>query len=171
MRFSPPAGLRQGWNANCCALPPTGDLWHHRMSHPRAEPTAPSDNPAGEEGIMAQPERFDMLVLGSGEGAKRLAWHLAHAGYRTAVVERQWIGGSCPNINCLPSKNEIWSAKVADLVHRAAAFGTVTTPGPVDMARVRQRKRDMVEGQITRHLDLLKASGAWLIIGAGQFVA
>jgi pyruvate/2-oxoglutarate dehydrogenase complex dihydrolipoamide dehydrogenase (E3) component len=120
---------------------------------------------------MAQAEQLDIVVLGSGEAGKYLAWHMAHAGYRTAVVERKLIGGSCPNINCLPSKNEIWSAKVADLVHHAAAFGTVTTPGPVEMARVRQRKRDMVEGQIALHLDLFKTSGAGLIMGAGQFVA
>jgi alkyl hydroperoxide reductase subunit AhpF len=82
------------------------------MSHPHAEPTAPSDNPEGEEGIMAQSQRFDMLVLGSGAAGKRLAWHMAQVGSRTAVVERQLIGGSCPNINCLPSKNEIWSAKL-----------------------------------------------------------
>src|SRR6266511_1593151 len=112
---------------------------------------------------MSQPERFEILVLGSGEGGKYLAWHMAQAGYRTAVVERQLIGGSCPNTNCLPSKNEIWSAKVADLVRRAAAFGTVTGPGSVDMARVRQRKREMVEGLITLHLDRFKASGAELI--------
>ena len=55
------------------------------------------------------------IVLGSGEGSKYLAWQMARAGRRTAVVERRWTGGSCPNINCLPSKNEIWSAKVADL--------------------------------------------------------
>jgi pyruvate/2-oxoglutarate dehydrogenase complex dihydrolipoamide dehydrogenase (E3) component len=97
---------------------------------------------------MSQPERFESLVLGSGAGGKLLAWHMARSGRRTAVVERRWIGGSCPNINCLPSKNEIWSAKVADLVHYGAAFGTVTRPASVDMARVRQRKRDMVEGQI-----------------------
>jgi pyruvate/2-oxoglutarate dehydrogenase complex dihydrolipoamide dehydrogenase (E3) component len=95
---------------------------------------------------MSQVERFDVLVLGSGEGGKYLAWHLAQSGQRTAVGERQWIGGSCPNINCLPSTNEIWSTKVADLVRRAAEFGIVTSPGSVDMARVRQRKRRMVEG-------------------------
>jgi pyruvate/2-oxoglutarate dehydrogenase complex dihydrolipoamide dehydrogenase (E3) component len=120
---------------------------------------------------MSQPERFDILVLGSGEGGKYLAWHMAQAGYRTAVVERQLIGGSCPNTNCLPSKNEIWSAKVADLVRRAAAFGTVTGPGSVDMARVRQRKREMVEGLIDMHLDRYQASGAELMMGTGQFVA
>ena len=120
---------------------------------------------------MAQVEQVDVLVLGSGEAGKYLAWHMAHAGHRAAVVERQWIGGSCPNINCLPSKNEIWSAKVANLVYHAAAFGTVTGPGVVDMARVRQRKRAMVEGQIAMHLERYQASGAGLIMGAGQFVA
>ena len=68
-------------------------------------------------------ERYEILILGSGFGGKLLAWDMAGAGHRTAVVERRWIGGSCPNINCLPSKNEIWSAKVADLVHHAADFG------------------------------------------------
>src|SRR5712691_2188950 len=120
---------------------------------------------------MSQPERFEILVLGSGAGGKLLAWHMARSGRRTAVVERRWIGGSCPNINCLPSKNEIWSAKVAHLVHHAAQFGTVTGPVAVDMATVRQRKRDMVDSQIAMHLQNYKTSGAALILGAGRFVA
>jgi pyruvate/2-oxoglutarate dehydrogenase complex dihydrolipoamide dehydrogenase (E3) component len=120
---------------------------------------------------MSQPERFEILVLGSGEGGKYLAWHTARAGHRTAVVERKLIGGSCPNANCLPSKNESWSAKVADLVRRAAEFGTVTGPGSVDMARVQRRKREMVEGLITLHLDRFKARGAEQIMGVGHFVA
>lgn len=74
---------------------------------------------------MSQPERFEVLIVGSGQGGKLLAWHMAQSGRRTAVVERHWIGGSCPNIACLPSKNEIWSARVAHLVHHAAQFGTV----------------------------------------------
>src|SRR5213594_1349589 len=120
---------------------------------------------------MSQPERFEVLVLGSGEGGKLLAWHMARSGRRTAVVERRWIGGSCPNINCLPSKNEIWSAKVAQLVRHAAQFGTVTGPVSIDMATVRQRKRDMVDGQIAAHLQNYQTSGAELIMGAGRFVA
>src|SRR5438034_4692212 len=120
---------------------------------------------------MSQPERFEILVLGSGAGGKLLAWHLASAGRRTAVVERKWIGGSCPNINCLPSKNEIWSAKVADLVHHAAKFGMVTGPTTIEMGRVRQRKRDMVEGLVAMHLEKYRDSGAELIMGAGRFVA
>jgi pyruvate/2-oxoglutarate dehydrogenase complex dihydrolipoamide dehydrogenase (E3) component len=120
---------------------------------------------------MSEPQRFEALVLGSGAGGKLLAWHLASAGHRTAVVERKWIGGSCPNINCLPSKNEVWSAKVADLIHHAARFGLVTGPATIDMGRVRQRKRDMVEGLVAMHLEKYKASGAELIMGAGRFVA
>jgi pyruvate/2-oxoglutarate dehydrogenase complex dihydrolipoamide dehydrogenase (E3) component len=120
---------------------------------------------------MFQPERYESLVLGSGAGGKLLAWHLARSGRRTAVVERRYIGGSCPNINCLPSKNEIWSAKVAHLAHHAAPYGTVTGPVTIDMATVRQRKRAMVDRLIAAHLDNYKTSGAELIMGSGRFVA
>src|SRR5262249_19548224 len=83
-----------------------------------------------QEISMSEPQRYEVLVLGSGAGGKLLAWHLATSGRRTAVVERKWIGGSCPNVNCLPSKNEIWSARVADLVHHAAKFGIEAAPYP-----------------------------------------
>ena len=120
---------------------------------------------------MSQPERVDALVLGSGQGGKLLAWHLARSGRRTVVVERRWIGGSCPNIACMPSKNEIWSAKVAHLVHHAAQFGTMIGHVAIDMATVRQRKRDMVDAQIAGHLENYRTSGADLIMGSGRFVA
>src|SRR3954462_13629693 len=120
---------------------------------------------------MPNPEQYDVVVIGSGEGGKYLAWHLARSGRRTAVVERRWIGGSCPNINCLPSKNEIWSARVAALVRHAASFGMVTGPAAIDMRRVRQRKREMVEGLVAMHLEKYKASGAELVMGSGRFVA
>jgi len=121
---------------------------------------------------MSESERFEVLILGSGFGGKLLAWHLAQSGRRTAVVERRWIGGSCPNIACLPSKNEIWSARIAHQAHHAAQFGTLIT-GPVttDMAKVRQRKRDMVNREIELHLHNYKTSGAELIMGSGRFVA
>jgi pyruvate/2-oxoglutarate dehydrogenase complex dihydrolipoamide dehydrogenase (E3) component len=120
---------------------------------------------------MAQPERLEVLILGSGQGGKLLAWHLAQSGRRTAVVERRWIGGSCPNIACMPSKNEVWSARVAHLVRHAAQFGTTTGPTTIDMAKVRQRKRDMVEREVALHLLNYKASGAELIMGSGRFVS
>jgi pyruvate/2-oxoglutarate dehydrogenase complex dihydrolipoamide dehydrogenase (E3) component len=60
---------------------------------------------------MPELERYQILVIGSGEAGKHLAWTMAQAGHRTAVVERKYVGGACPNIACLPSKNEIRSAK------------------------------------------------------------
>jgi pyruvate/2-oxoglutarate dehydrogenase complex dihydrolipoamide dehydrogenase (E3) component len=120
---------------------------------------------------MTQLEQFDVLILGSGAGGKLLAWHMAQSGRRTAVVERRWIGGSCPNIACLPSKNEVWSAKVAHLVHHAAQFGMTTGPVAIDMATVRRRKRDMVDRLVADHLRNYETSGAQLIMGNGRFVA
>lgn len=120
---------------------------------------------------MPDPERYDVVVIGSGEGGKYLAWHMAKAGHRTAVVERRWIGGSCPNVNCLPSKNEIWSAGVAKTVARASDFGVTTGAVSVDMAKVVKRKRDMVDGLIAFHLEHYKESGAELIMGTARLVA
>ena len=120
---------------------------------------------------MPQPEHYDILILGSGAGGKLLAWHLAKSGLRTAVVERRWIGGSCPNIACLPSKNEIWTAKVAHFLRHAADFGLQTGPVAVDMVAVRQRKRAMVEDLVAIHLRNYTASGTELIMGTGRFTA
>jgi pyruvate/2-oxoglutarate dehydrogenase complex dihydrolipoamide dehydrogenase (E3) component len=97
---------------------------------------------------MPEGEPYKNLVLGSGEAGKYIAWTLAQAGERTAVVERRWIGGSCPNIACLPSKNIIHSAKVASLFGRAAEFGIETGPVQISMEGVRSRKREMVDGLI-----------------------
>ena len=101
---------------------------------------------------MSQPEQFEVLVLGSGTAGKLIAWHMAGVGRRTAVVERKWVGGSCPNIACMPSKNEIWSATAAHFVRHAAEFGMTTGPVVIDMAVVRERKRKMVEAQVAAHL-------------------
>ena len=90
---------------------------------------------------MSQPEQFEALILGSGFGGKLLAWHMAQSGRRTAVVERRWIGGSCPNIACLPSKNVVYSAKAVALVHPTTGLGVVTGSFHVDMAGVLRRKQ------------------------------
>ena len=92
---------------------------------------------------MLQPEQFDVLILGSGTAGKLIAWHMAGSGRRTAVVERKWVGGACPNIACMPSKNEIRSAEVAHSARNGAQFGAMTGPVKVDMAKVVRRKRDM----------------------------
>jgi pyruvate/2-oxoglutarate dehydrogenase complex dihydrolipoamide dehydrogenase (E3) component len=120
---------------------------------------------------MSTFEEYEILVLGSGEAGKYLAWTMAKAGRRTAVVERRLIGGSCPNIACLPSKNVIHSAKVASLFRRASEFGITTGPPAVDMAGVRRRKRKMVDDLVALHVDRYRASGAELILGEGRFPA
>jgi pyruvate/2-oxoglutarate dehydrogenase complex dihydrolipoamide dehydrogenase (E3) component len=118
---------------------------------------------------MSRPELFDIVILGSGQGGKLLAWHLARSGKRVAVVERRWVGGSCPAVACMPSKNEVWSARVAHLVRDAARFGTLVEGVRTDMGRVRGRKQDMIDREIALHLNAYKESGAELIMGSGQF--
>jgi pyruvate/2-oxoglutarate dehydrogenase complex dihydrolipoamide dehydrogenase (E3) component len=120
---------------------------------------------------MSQSETFDVVILGSGQGGKRLAWHLGRSGKKVAVVERQWVGGSCPAVACLPSKNEIWSARVAHLVRNAASFGTIADGVRTDMAKVRRRKQDMIDREIELHLNAYRQSGAELMMGNGRFIA
>jgi pyruvate/2-oxoglutarate dehydrogenase complex dihydrolipoamide dehydrogenase (E3) component len=116
------------------------------------------------------PEQFDVVILGSGQGGKLLAWHLGRSGKKVAVVERRWVGGSCPAVACLPSKNEIWSARVGHLVRNAAQFGILTDAVRTDMRAVRRRKQDMIDREIAFHLAAYKESGAELIMGHGRFV-
>src|SRR5262245_4608063 len=118
----------------------------------------------------SQIEDYDLLVLGSGAAGKLTSWSLASQGMKTAVIERKYIGGSCPNIACLPSKNIIHSAKVASYFWRSEGFGISKENCRIDMARVRERKRRMVQDLIDLHLANYKASGAELIIGAGRFI-
>ena len=114
-------------------------------------------------------EQFQNLVIGSGVAGKIIAWTLAKRGQRTIVVERAMIGGSCPNVACLPSKNVIYSAKAVSLVHPTTGLGVVTGTLHVDMAGVVRRKRQMVDDLVKLHLDNFKASGAELVMGEARF--
>jgi pyruvate/2-oxoglutarate dehydrogenase complex dihydrolipoamide dehydrogenase (E3) component len=120
---------------------------------------------------MNTTEKYDVLVFGGGTAGKVVAWTMAKQGKRTAVVDRKYVGGACPNVACLPSKNVIHSAKIASLVGRHREFGIETGPISIDMAGVYERKREMVEGIIQVHLDKYHASGDELIFGDGTFVA
>ena len=120
---------------------------------------------------MPDAENYDVLIIGSGEAGKYLAWTMGTAGRRTAVIERKLIGGSCPNIACLPSKNVIHSAKVASFAHRGNEFGLKTDSLQIDMASVQRRKRNMVQDLINIHLDRYQSSGTELIMGTARFVA
>jgi pyruvate/2-oxoglutarate dehydrogenase complex dihydrolipoamide dehydrogenase (E3) component len=120
--------------------------------------------------MQTPPEEYDLVILGSGEAGKYIAWSQARKGKRAVVIERKYIGGSCPNIACMPSKNVIHSAKVASYFWRSAEFGISKDNTRIDMASVRGRKRKMVEAMVQVHLDNFKASGAELVIGSGRFI-
>jgi pyruvate/2-oxoglutarate dehydrogenase complex dihydrolipoamide dehydrogenase (E3) component len=120
--------------------------------------------------LQNQPEEYDLLILGSGAGSKLLAWTFAGRGQRVAVVERKYVGGSCPNIACLPSKNIIHTAQFAHNVRRSEEFGISVDSFRVNMPAVRERKRKMVQGLVDTHLALYKQSGAELIMASGRFV-
>jgi pyruvate/2-oxoglutarate dehydrogenase complex dihydrolipoamide dehydrogenase (E3) component len=120
--------------------------------------------------LQGQPEEYDLLILGSGAGSKLLAWTFAGRGQRVAVVERKYVGGSCPNIACLPSKNIIHTAQFAHNVRRSKEFGISVDGFRVNMSAVRERKRKMVQGLVDTHLALYKQSGAELVMAPGRFV-
>src|ERR1700722_16709813 len=118
-----------------------------------------------------QPEEFDLVILGGGTGSTIAAWTFAAQGQRVAVIERKYIGGSCPNIACLPSKNIIHGAKVASYVRHSEEFGVAKEGFAVDMSAVRDRKRRMVSDLNALYLDNYKQTGAEFILGSGRFVA
>jgi enoyl-CoA hydratase/carnithine racemase len=114
-----------------------------------------------------QPEEFDLVILGGGTGSTIAAWTFAGEGKQVAVVERKYIGGSCPNIACLPSKNIIHSAKVASYFRRSKEFGITHDGFAIDMAGVRERKRRM-ERWPERHVyGNLQEHGSRVHIGNG----
>jgi pyruvate/2-oxoglutarate dehydrogenase complex dihydrolipoamide dehydrogenase (E3) component len=119
--------------------------------------------------IASQTEEYDVLILGSGAAGKLTGWTLAKKGMKTAVVERKYVGGACPNIACLPSKNVIHSAKVASYFFRSGEFGITKDNVQIHMNTVRERKRKMVTGLVDAHLANYKSSGAELIMGSGRF--
>jgi pyruvate/2-oxoglutarate dehydrogenase complex dihydrolipoamide dehydrogenase (E3) component len=118
-----------------------------------------------------EPEEYDLVILGDGTGSTLAAWTFAGEGQRVAVIERKYIGGSCPNIACLPSKNIIHSAKVAAYVRESKEFGITTGEFRIDMAAVRGRKRRMVSGMNEMYLDNYKKTGAEFILATGKFIA
>ncbi len=117
------------------------------------------------------PEDYDLLILGGGTGSTIAAWTFASEGQRVALIDRKYIGGSCPNIACLPSKNVLHSAKIASYFRRADEFGLPKHNFAVRMPIVRERKRKMVSGLNQMYLDNYKKTGAEFILGSGRFVA
>ncbi len=118
---------------------------------------------------MAAIDNYDALVLGSGEAGKSMAWHLGSAGKRVVVVEQRYVGGSCPNIACLPSKNFVHAASIAHTLATSEALGARIARG-ASMRDIQARKRTMVEGLVQTHLNKFASSGCELVMGRGCFV-
>jgi pyruvate/2-oxoglutarate dehydrogenase complex dihydrolipoamide dehydrogenase (E3) component len=114
-------------------------------------------------------EDYDLVILGGGTGSTIAAWTFAGQGQRVAVIDRKYIGGSCPNIACLPSKNVLHSARIASYFRRGAEFGLPAECHRVDMTAVRTRKRTMVSGLNEMYLENYKQTGGELIFGSGRF--
>src|SRR5271163_1150792 len=94
---------------------------------------------------MADPEQFDAIVIGSGQGGNPLAKALAKAGKRTAVIEREHVGGTCVNEGCTPTKTMVASARVAYLAGRGGDYGVNCGSIAIDMLKIRERKRAIVK--------------------------
>jgi len=121
--------------------------------------------------MKTPPEEFDLVILGGGTGSTIAAWTFAGEGKRVAVVDRKYIGGSCPNIACLPSKNIIHTAKVVDYFRRSKEFGIAHDGFTIEMSGVRDRKRKMVVGLNEMYMENYRKTGAEFILAAGRFVA
>jgi pyruvate/2-oxoglutarate dehydrogenase complex dihydrolipoamide dehydrogenase (E3) component len=119
---------------------------------------------------MLDVEQYDAVVLGTGEAGKSMAWHLGGSGKRIAVIERKYLGGACPNVACLPSKNLVQGAKVASYFSRGEEFGILTDKWTVSMPAVRERKRRMVEELHQIHLANFARSKAEILMGEGCFI-
>src|SRR3984957_14190079 len=119
---------------------------------------------------MTSSQQYDAIIIGSGQAGTPLSTALAEAGMRTALIERKHVGGTCVNEGCTPTKTMIASGRVAYLARRAADYGVHTGPISIDLEKVRQRKRDIVEsfrnGSQTR---IEKTANLELIFGEASF--
>jgi pyruvate/2-oxoglutarate dehydrogenase complex dihydrolipoamide dehydrogenase (E3) component len=118
---------------------------------------------------MSTPERYDAIVIGAGQAGGPLSTALARSGRRTALIEREHVGGTCINEGCTPTKTMVASARVAYLARRGADYGVETGPIQVNLARVRERKRDIVKRFRAGSLRRIEADGVDLICAEARF--
>src|SRR5512133_2894272 len=120
---------------------------------------------------MSAPEQFDAIIIGSGQAGTPLSTALGDAGMRTALIERVHVGGTCINEGCTPTKTMVASGRVAYLARRAADYGVHTGPISVDLSKVRERKRKIVDSfRNGGQAKIEKNPKVELIFGDGRFV-
>src|SRR5216110_1107689 len=121
---------------------------------------------------MTTPEQYDAIVIGSGQGGTPLSTALAAAGMHTALIEREHVGGTCVNEGCTPTKTMVASGRVAYLARRAGDYGVHTGPISVDMQKVRERKRKIVDSfRNSSQSRIEKTANLELIFGDACFTA
>jgi pyruvate/2-oxoglutarate dehydrogenase complex dihydrolipoamide dehydrogenase (E3) component len=119
---------------------------------------------------MTNPQQYDAIIIGSGQAGTPLSMALARAGMRTALVEREHVGGTCVNEGCTPTKTMVASGRVAYLSRRAADYGVHTGPISIDLQKVRERKRDIVDSFRNRSQSRIeKTANLELIFGEASF--
>lgn len=120
---------------------------------------------------MTETQHYDAIIIGTGQAGKPLASALAEAGHKTAIIEREHVGGGCVNVGCTPTKTMVASARTAYVARRASDYGVENGSTDVDMETVRQRKRDIVElfrSGVEKSLE--ETDGVDLIMGEASFV-
>ncbi len=119
---------------------------------------------------MPTTQHYDAIIIGSGQAGGPLSTALGNSGRKTAIIEREHIGGTCLNEGCTPTKTMVASARVAYLARRAADYGVHTGPISIDMGRVRQRKRDIVTSFVAGQQRRIKESkNVDLLMGEARF--
>jgi pyruvate/2-oxoglutarate dehydrogenase complex dihydrolipoamide dehydrogenase (E3) component len=120
---------------------------------------------------MTQTRHYDAIVIGAGQSGVPLSTSLARAGWKTALIEREHVGGTCINEGCTPTKTMVASGRVAYLARRGTDYGVQTGPVTIDMSKVRQRKRDIVESFRTGSQRRIETTdGVDLLIGEASFI-
>src|SRR5438046_261325 len=119
---------------------------------------------------MNQTTHYDAIVIGAGQAGGPLSTTLAKAGWKTALIERAHVGGTCINEGCTPTKTMVASARVAYLARRGADYGVGTGPVTIDMTKVRQRKRNIVESFRNGSQKRIESTeGVDLLMGEARF--
>jgi len=117
-------------------------------------------------------EHYDAIVIGAGQSGGPISTALATAGKKTAIIEREHVGGTCVNEGCTPTKTMVASARVAYMAKRAADYGVHTGPISVDMSIVRKRKRDIVESfRSGSKKSITDTKGVDLLMGEAHFTS
>ena len=115
-------------------------------------------------------ESVDLLVVGGGKAGKSLAMERAKAGWKVAMVERRFVGGTCINVACIPTKSLVNSARRLNDARTDEAFGIVgTEDARVDLAKLRAHKEGIVGAMVAAHEKMFAAPGLDFIRGEARF--